>query len=257
MSSLYEDRACCPGCRSWATDTSVPGFICCLTCELVSARSRRTKVSYDEQYVANYCSDSALTEKISQLRARVVESVVLLQETIPAGRELIAGYEKPRLLDVGYGNGSFIRQMARRGWDAYGCDVNPTPYPGVRPVELPCRPLPGDQRYKVITFFDALEHFEELDRVRYVADNTDWIILSFPNPPAGFPANSAAWKHYRPGEHHHYFGVNSLERLFTYEKHAAKAVYVGSPEDCLRGTQVDGSPHILTVALQIVKNRDN
>lgn len=250
---MHEDRIKCPGCRSWATDTSINGFIRCLSCELVSARKRRTAVSYDQQYVADRYDKYPTTEAMSKLRARIVESTIQLHETIPAGRNLIDGYNKPRLLDVGYGNGSFIRQMAHRGWDAFGCDVNPTRYEGVRQVELPTRPLSGDLRYKAITFFDALQCFEELDRVRYVADNADWIFLSFPNPPERFPEKAAAWKHHRPGEHHFFFTVKAVETLFTYEKHQAKAVYVGSPEDCIRGVQADGRPNILTVGLQIIK----
>lgn len=249
---MHEDRTRCPGCQSWATDSSVPGFIRCLQCDLIAGSKRKTAVAYDASYVADRYDKYTTTERMSKLRGRVVEKVIDLYDTIPSGKE-IDWEKKPRLLDVGYGNGSFLRLMTRYGWDAYGYDVNPTKYEGVRPVDLPTRPLPGDQLYKAITFFDSLEHFEELDKVRYVADNTDWIFLSFPNAPADFPKNAAAWKHYRPGEHHYFFNVKALETLFTYESHQAVARYVGSPEDTIRGQRADGGANILTVGLQIVR----
>src|SRR3546814_16460864 len=55
-----------------------------------------------------------------------------------------------------------IRHAFDNCWDAFGYDVNPTEYDGVRRVDLPFTPLPARERYRVITFFDALEHFEDL-----------------------------------------------------------------------------------------------
>jgi methyltransferase family protein len=250
LASIFHDRDRCPGCLSWVTDTSVAGFIKCESCGLIAAKDRRTTVSYNSDYVADRYDKYPTTEKMSQLRARLVQCVIDLYETLPAGKQLM-DCNSPRLLDVGYGNGSFIRRMVHRGWDAYGHDVNPTIYDGVRTADLPVRPLASDERYKAISFFDALEHFEELNKVRYVADNTDWIFLSFPNAPEDYPLRAAAWKHYRPGEHHFAFRVPTLEKLFSYERHTAKAIYVGSPEDSIRGKRADGEANILTVALKI------
>ena len=213
-------------------------------------RDRKTTQVYDASYVADRYDRYYKNDRMSAIRAEVIESLLLLYDFLPQGLTMT---KKGRLLDVGYGNGSFIREAARRGWETFGNDVNPTSYPGVRQISLPVEKLPDDHRYQFITFFDALEHFEELEVVSRVSLNTDWIVCSYPKVPAEWPWNQRVWKHFRPGEHHWFFTQQSLERLFTNERRFAKAVYIGSPEDWIRGKGEYGQPNIQTVALRIEK----
>jgi hypothetical protein len=250
---VFPKPSYCPACGDAGVHYTFPGFGCCpsVQCGLIWATDRRTTQNYDAAYVAERYEKYATTDLMSQLRATLVETVLLLHESLPNALQTV---NKGRLLDVGYGNGSFIREASQRGWYAVGNDVNPTPYPGVTQVPLPLHCTQRDLAYRVITFWDCLEHFEELDQIREIANAASWIILSFPKAPPHFPLAPDTWKHYRPGEHHFYFTPQSLERIFTTKQSLAEVVYTGNPEDCIRGKAKDGGANILTVALRI-RNR--
>ena len=217
-------------------------LIHCPTCAVTYIANPVTQVSYDQQYIADRYDRYATTEQMSELRLRVLEQTLYLHETLSSGNRF--GVLKGPLLDVGYGNGSFIRQCLVEKWDAYGCDVNPTEYAEVRRLDL--AEALRSPRWRVVTFFDSLEHFESLDEVRAIVEHTDWILVSAPLPPPSFPRD-LAWKHYRPGEHHFYFHQPwTFERIFP----GAHVVYVGCPEDSIRGKLPDGSTNIQTVILR-------
>lgn len=219
----------------------------CPDCGITAVINPVTTAVYDEKYVADRYDKYPATERMSQLRLHLLEYVLHLHEAVPEGKLRI---ESGRILDVGYGNGSFIRQALRSGWDAYGNDVNPTKYPGVRQIGLPTQERTPGPRYRAITFFDALEHFETLDEVRKVVYNTDWIIVSVPMPPRGFLGQPETWKHWRPGEHHWFFHHPfSLERVFSLPGREARVRYIGHPEDAIRGKLHDDQDNIITIAL--------
>lgn len=219
-------------------------LIHCPACALTYARERETTVHYDERYVAERYDRYPTTEAMSALRLRVLEGNLYLQETLEAGHRF--GVKKGALLDVGFGNGSFIRHCLREKWDAYGCDVNLAEYPQVRRVDLVEATGEAD-RWRVVTFFDSLEHFERLGGlVQEFARCAGWLLISVPLPPSSFPRD-LAWKHYRPGEHHWYFHEpRTFERIFP----GTRVAYVGTPEDSIRGVLPDGSPNIQTVLLR-------
>jgi len=235
----------CPACFSNQTfDYAGSEFRGCSICSTIYAKDRRTTAVYDATYVAERYDRYPTTRPMSTLRYEVMMQVLNLYDALENGKKLV---NPGRLLDVGYGNGDFIRVCSQRGWDAFGNDVNPTEYAGVRRV-----PLPGNansNHYDVVTFFDALEHFEDLATVRWVSHFTDWIIASFPTVPPEFPYKTD-WKHYRPGEHHLYFSANSLETIFSHNQRVAKVIYAGAPEDSIRGKRSDGWRNITTCVLR-------
>lgn len=218
-------------------------LIYCPACALTYARERETTVQYDQRYVAERYDRYPTTERMSDLRLRLIEQVLYLDETLPNYRGRF-GVARGPILDVGYGNGSFIRHCLREKWDAYGYDVNETEYEGVRRVYS--KSVNHGPRWRVVTFFDSLEHFESFDWIRQVANNADWILVSAPLPPPTFPRD-LTWKHHRPGEHHFYFHEpRTFERIFP----GARVAYVGTPEDSIRGKLADGSDNIQTVLLR-------
>lgn len=227
----------------------------CSGCRLTSNVDPVTTVSYDAEYVACRYDRYPSTHHMSELRATFFRGVMGLYDALPRG-DANPFKTGNRVLDVGYGNGSFIRQLSQYGWDVYGCDVNPEPYEGVRQRMLP-DPLTDICHYRAITFFDALEHFEQLHQVRRVSACTDWIIVTAPLPPQGWPMKSdACWKHWRPGEHHHYFHPYTLENLFTWLDEAiglgaiATVEHVSHFEDTIRGKGIGGRPNTFTAALR-------
>lgn len=241
------DMTRCPACLSWQTSRLAGDeFMQCNTCRTIAAVNRRTTAIYDAAYVAARYDRYRTTPTMSQVRVAVLEQVLRLYESLQEGSVLV---NRGRLLDVGYGNGEFIRIARKAGWDAWGYDVNPTPYAGVRAARLPNEPN-WPIRYRVITFFDSLEHFEDLTHARWVSHAADWLLLSFPAMPSSFPFEKE-WKHYRPGEHHLYFDPEGLARVFSHNGRRAELVYRSNPEDCIRKPEGSG-PNIWTVALRCV-----
>ncbi len=133
---------------------------------------------------------------------------------------------KPRIIDVGYGNGSFLRLMERAGWDVWGIDVHGKNY-GIREVTSSTAPPYVD----VITMFDSLEHF--VNPHDAVITNSTLCVVSVPHTPERMMHSPTTWKHYKPGEHIHYFTEKSLNHLMGMHAYG-KAV--GRPiEDLVRG----------------------
>jgi hypothetical protein len=129
------------------------------------------------------------------------------------------------VLDVGYGNGDFIKTAIKAGYDAWGHDViaNGKQY-GIRDCD------PEERlHWDVITFFDSLEHFPGLAEPKRWLKHTDYAVVSFPARPNDFPEN-LNWRHYRPGEHLHYFSAFSLAKLMPH----LSAKWAGNVEDTVR-----------------------
>ena len=239
----------CPACGmvNLVTYAVEPGLLHCSFCNTWCEQDRMTRVTYDEAYVAERYDRYATTNAMSDLRRRVLEGVLHLHETLPIGRVCP---QRGRLLDVGFGNGSFIRRARECGWDAWGHDVNPTEYDRVRRAVLPVHHILSEaERYRVITFFDSLEHYPSLGWAPLLSRNTDWIMISVPRVPNKFPFTE--WKHRRPGEHHlHFRSPETFETLFSSAEIQARVVYYSNPEDQIRGNLPDGQPNIMTCILK-------
>lgn len=105
---------------------------------------------------------------------------------------------KLNLLDYGCASGAF-HKSSRNGFSTYGFDVNP--YSGF--TKMP------DAKVDILTMWDVIEHLHEPERViRQV--NPEYLFLSTPNvDDVKGPLEN--WRHYRPGEHLHYFSPKSIE----------------------------------------------
>jgi hypothetical protein len=130
-----------------------------------------------------------------------------------------------KLLDVGYGNGAFLKLAGKAGFTAFGNDVHGCGHQfGVHDVSL------NGDHYDVVTFFDSLEHFASLERPREVCRLATTVIVSMPCLPES-EADIPTWKHFRPGEHLHYFTERSLAR-FMGDKFCLTCLNL---EDTVRG----------------------
>jgi hypothetical protein len=142
---------------------------------------------------------------------------------------------KGRLLDIGYGNGSFIKLSIMAGYDSFGKEVHGLSGKyGIRESGL-------DESWDIITLFDSLEHMDSLDQIRNI--NSKLIIVSTPLRPTTFPSN-LGWKHWKPGEHLHYFDRNGIEKIWPRKKILMEA----DVEDVIR-TSDNGQQNILTIVL--------
>jgi len=211
----------CPVCHTRPME-ELDGLSRC-ACDHIYQSTLKVTAHYGQQYIHDRYDAYATTEPMSYLRLGFLKSFC----------------PKGKLLDVGYGNGSFVKATLKAGFDAYGNDVHHADY-GVREMALA-----GNEQWDVVTFFDSLEHFPDFKPVRDLARRAKWLLISFPNRPRFFPRNRD-WKHYRPGEHLHYFTLCSLASLFD-----AHSIYTCVDlEDAIRGKLPDGTLNIQTAVLK-------
>lgn len=106
-----------------------------------------------------------------------------------------------RVLDIGFGNGSFMGWARSRGWDCEGCEVNTRLVERARQHGFQAAAtleelasLPGWQSYDLITAFDVLEHIDRdalvsfLVSVRKLCKPQTLLLFRFPNGDNPFSA---------------------------------------------------------------------
>jgi len=211
----------CPICFSKPVE-ELDGLSRC-ACDHIFQSTPEVTAHYDKSYIAQRYDSYATTDVMSYLR------LGYLKGFCPSGK----------LLDVGYGNGSFVKAATKAGYDAYGNDVHHADY-GIREA-----PLVSRDHWDVVTFFDSLEHFPNFDSVRQLSHRSKWLLISFPYRPKWFPLKRE-WKHYRPGEHLHYFTLCSLATLFP--DHTMWTC--SNIEDSIRGKLPGGEQNIQTAILK-------
>ena len=214
----------CPVCRTERIELDEV-LSTCPVCKHIWQTGLVITTVYDANYVRARYDAYPTTEAMSYLRLGFLKAYT----------------QRGRILDIGYGNGSFLRKAAKAGFDTFGNDVHGADY-GVREVPLV---EAANGSWDVVTFFDSLEHFSDLSLPRAIASRARVVVISIPCRPDGFPAHKE-WRHYRPGEHLHYFSRYSLE-LFFSEHHVVASR--SDVEDTIRGRLPGGEQNILTLAL--------
>jgi hypothetical protein len=118
------------------------------------------------------------------------------------------------VLDVGYGNGDFLKVWSLwPEWNVKVAGYDVGEYPTPEGIERISEDDISRRRFDLVTFFDSLEHMGTLDllaglQTKYVAITvpwchadrlgTDWF---------------RGWRHRRPGEHVRHFSPRSLTEL--------------------------------------------
>jgi hypothetical protein len=115
------------------------------------------------------------------------------------------------LMDVGYGNGDFLDSCSDFISKLYGNDIQPA-YPlkdGIIFVDNIT-----EQEVEVITFFDSLEHFDDIEWVKNL--KCQYVIISLPWCYNGLDDKwFLNWKHRKPDEHLYHFNEISLEAFMN------------------------------------------
>jgi hypothetical protein len=154
------------------------------------------------------------------------------------------GHIPTSILDVGYGSGDFLKVCKEIIPDCYGYDITTIPPPeGVKLVTSIY-----ENYYEVISFFDVLEHFEDINEIKKL--NCSYIFISLPWCHNHSDEWFKDWKHRRPNEHLHHFNENSLDEFLKeigYIKISATNI-----EDTIRKTD-QKDPNILSAIYKKIK----
>jgi 2-polyprenyl-3-methyl-5-hydroxy-6-metoxy-1,4-benzoquinol methylase len=134
--------------------------------------------------------------------------------------------ERPRLLDVGCGNGAFLARMRELGWEVQGIDVDRQALAEARFAGLPVReatisdlePEPG--RFDGITLGHVVEHLHDpldsLARLRFLLRPGGMLWLGTPNiEAAGHRVFGLSWLALDPPRHLVLFSAAGLARLLN------------------------------------------
>ena len=154
----------------------------------------KNHIGYDKEYVnTRYVKYGELPTYMGYLRlGNIIGSIGGVPESI---------------LDVGYGDGSFLKVCENIVPKCYGYDISTYPIPEG------CTQVSDfkDKFYEVITFFDSLEHFEDIEFVKDL--KCSYICISVPE--CHYPDDEwfKNWKHRRPNEHLWHFNHGSLVKF--------------------------------------------
>jgi len=157
---------------------------------------------YDREYVeTRYCSIPEGVRNMSFLRIGFIVGIVRSFSTV---------------LDIGYGNADFLALWQQwKSWniEPWGFDVSGFPLPEGCKQATEREALRGGRKWDVVTFFDSLEHFRDLDflhemQARHVVVTAPWCHYDRLGEEW-----FGQWKHRRPGEHIHHFNPVSLSLM--------------------------------------------
>lgn len=201
----------CPVCESGSVESRYSNLSKCDGCDHVFQTDLRVGVSYDARYAYKY--DHFPTRPMSVLRWDLIQECL----SLPAGS---------RILDIGYGNGAFLKHAQSAGMDIFGIDVHGEDF------GIPAADYGDNASFDLICFFDSLEHFSDFENLREL--RAPHVAISIPNRPGFLLDRPEAWRHYRPGEHLRYFSPGSLDRFMVARSFTRKR-FEGYPEDAIRG----------------------
>lgn len=205
----------------------------------------------------NYAKDEngvifQITKKKYNYDMEYIETTYALYNTTPLMSHLrvgallgkLAPYKPTKLLDVGYGNGDFLKTAALTIPECYGADIPPA-YP--LPQNIKFVENIYDDQYDVVCFFDSLEHFENIYDIQNL--KTKYVFISVPWCHYKSDSWFDSWKHRKKDEHLWHFNLKSLKEFF--ESLGYEYVSHSSVEDIIR-KPVDELPNILTALFKKV-----
>lgn len=179
---------------------------------------------YDNNYVnTRYNSYGVQTELMSHLRLGYIIGSV--------------GYTPTKILDVGYGNGSFLTTCTSVIQKCYGHDISGYPIPPK------CEFVSNifHDNYDIVTFFDSLEHYDNPYFLNKI--NTKFVCISVPWCHYIDDEWFENWKHRRPDEHLWHFNDSGLISFMKYQGY--DCINICNIEDTIR-KPLTPLPNILT-----------
>ena len=133
-------------------------------------------------------------ENMLRMYAKTAEDIATIRW------KFVADVDPDTVLDYGSGVGWF-RAHRPIGVHVDSYDIADVPQTGI------CL-----EHYDLVCFWDVLEHIPNFEVIHNVLDSTNHVALTVPVLPDGVKIEN--WKHWKPGEHLHYFSVEMLDAMF-------------------------------------------
>lgn len=142
---------------------------------------------------------------------------------------ILGGINEPinKILDVGYGNGDFLKVASQIIPNCYGSDITKeyiVPEGCVFIDDL------SSEKFDVVCFFDVLEHYDEIYDIKNL--KTKYVVISLPNCHNFSDSWFSEWKHRKPNEHLWHFNQDSLVRFM--DEVGYEVISVSNVEDVIR-----------------------
>ena len=172
-----------------------------------------TPYTYDESYVDTYLSP--------EYRERSAALMGLRLGACLSAYSSVYNLRPTTILDVGYGDGSFLNLAKEIIAHPMGMDVTGLPVPEG------CTKLEEYQYADVVTYWDVFEHIEDLSFIKDLLAQV--VVMSMPNVEG---KDFDVWKHRKPNEHLHHFTPESLTKLM--DSYGWELLFVNHSEDTIR-----------------------
>lgn len=163
---------------------------------IIKQKNVKQICNYDNEYVSKYNSYGEKGNYLAQLRFGFLIGSL--------------GFIPNNILDVGYGNGDFLRACSNLIENCYGTDISGYPLP--EKVKFLDWNNVLKNEFDVITFFDSLEHFEDIYTIKEL--KAKYIFISLPWCHYESDEWFLNWKHRRPDEHLWHFNRDALINFF-------------------------------------------
>jgi hypothetical protein len=169
-------------------------------------------INYDYDYSNKYNNYGEKGNYLSYLRFGVLLGAL--------------GHTPNSIVDIGYGNGDFLKVCKKTIQNVYGCDISDYPTPEG------CKKINIDEikNIDVVCFFDSLEHFEDISFVKNL--DTKYVFISVPWCHYISDEWFKNWYHRRENEHLYHFNESSLKKFF--DECGYDCIYTSSFEDIVR-----------------------
>lgn len=191
------------------------------------------KIEYNFEYSNKYNIYGEKGNYLSYLRLGVLLGVI---NKIPNS-----------ILDVGYGNGSFLSAAKNIIKNCSGSDISGFPLPDDISIENSI----FEKHFEVICFFDSLEHFDDINIIDKL--QCDYVFISVPWCHYESDEWFLNWYHRKPNEHLWHFNDVSLIKFF--KENGFENIYLENVEDTIRkNIHSNGKQNILSAIFKKISN---
>jgi len=194
-------------------------LIQCSNCSLISTEKKLTREQINESYKAKYYHDSLEMPK-KWTKQRLDEELKKNTSRAKSIMELVADHS--RILDVGCGQGFFLKMMKDVGWKVTGVDISQWACEfakrelGIDAVGGEFTKLEFNHEFKVITMNHVLEHMHDpLNALRHafgLLEVNGFLVINGPNY-ASFDRiwHREYWRGYAGGLHLFHFSLKTYK----------------------------------------------